>query len=341
MDNNILKYLTTRNIIFFIMLIILIVFISKIQDIAIMFFASFVISCSLNPLVDKLEEKIKNRNLATLGVLGSAIILVLSVITPVIFLLSHEVKQFSTTIPKIFSNFHLFIKDSPYLERFKLFDIDWQGILSTVSTYTSDIMNEIINIGLNLSSALIYLIVSFIIIYYLIADKDLIRKTFLRLFPSTMRERSGEIYDIISKKIGGYIIALLTTIAWVGVVMIVGLLLFKVNYAVLLGLITAIFDIVPIVGPLIALTICLIAVSSSGWGAVAAVILVYIIAQVTENNIVRPFVFGKFLDIHPILIFFFLFVTAKFLGATGVIFAPAIAATVSVLIEEVYMKNIE
>jgi len=59
-----------------------------------------------------------------------------------------------------------------------------------------------------------------------------------------------------------------------------------------------------------------------------------------ENNLVRPYIFGKFLDLHPLIIYLFLFITAQYLGVVGVIFAPAIAATVCVLIQELYIKNI-
>ena len=156
-----------------------------------------------------------------------------------------------------------------------------------------------------------------------------------------MRERAGDILDIISKKIGGYIIALLATMACVGVIMTAGLCIFRVEYAVFLGLLTGILDIIPIVGPAIALVICLIATFESGWGAILAVLGVFAVAQLVENNFVRPYVFGKIMNIHPLMIFLFLFITAKYMGAAGVIFAPAIAATVCVLVEELYIKNLE
>ena len=46
------------------------------------------------------------------------------------------------------------------------------------------------------------------------------------------------------------------------------------------------------------------------------------------------------MDLHPLIIFFALFVTAKFFGAMGVVLAPAIAATVCVLLDELYIKPI-
>ena len=72
----------------------------------------------------------------------------------------------------------------------------------------------------------------------------------------------------------------------------------------------------------------------------AGKLLVFAIAQIAENNLVKPYIFGKFLALHPLIIYLFLFITAQHLGVVGVIFAPAIAATVCVLIEELYIKNI-
>ena len=129
--------------------------------------------------------------------------------------------------------------------------------------------------------------------------------------------------------------------ASVGVVMTIGLLILKVDYAVILGLLTAVFDIIPIIGPAIALVIILLMIYKKGAGVIIGAIVVFAIAQLAENYLVKPYVFGKLMNLHTIVIYFFLFLTAQFLGVVGVIFAPAIASTVCVLIEEVYMKNIE
>ena len=334
------KYLTAKNIVFFIMTILFIIFIIKIQDIAIMFFASYVIACSLNPIVDKLENKFK-RGPASAIVLGSAILLIISFFTPILMLLGGELKTFSTAFPNYFTKLYYSIINMPFVGKFGAFQFDWQGIISSAASYTSNFINELINLGINLSSAFIYLIVSIIIIYYFMADKTLIKETYLRLFPTDMKEKAGSVLDIISKKIGGYIVALLATMICVGLIMIIGLSLFKIKFAVFLGLLTGLLDIIPVVGPAIALVICLIVTFEFGWKAILAVLGVFAVAQLVENNFVRPYIFGKLMDVHPLMIFLFLFITAKYMGAAGVIFAPAIAATICVLIEELYIKNLE
>ena len=103
---------------------------------------------------------------------------------------------------------------------------------------------------------------------------------------------------------------------------------------------TAILDLIPIVGPAIALVIILLVVFKLGLVKICLAVAVFAFAQWAENNLVRPYVFSKFLNIHPLIIYFFLFITAQYLGIIGVIFAPAIAATVCVLIEELYIKTI-
>jgi len=124
-------------------------------------------------------------------------------------------------------------------------------------------------------------------------------------------------------------------------VMTLGLLIFKINYAIILGLLTGVLDIIPVIGPAIALVICLIATYEAGWGAIAVVILVFCAAQLIENNVVRPYAFGKLLNLHPIIIFLFIFIATKYLGVIGTLFAPAIAAVVCVLVEEIYIKNLK
>ena len=338
-ENLFQKYISAKNIIFFILAILFIIFITKIKDIAILFFASYVIACSLNPLVDKLSKKMKRG-------LASAIVLVLTVsvlgmfFIPIIAMAGHEIKSFVTNIPQYIDFIKDFIHTTPIINKSQLANIEISDFISSATGITSNFVNKSINLSVNFASAMVYFLAALIIIYYFMADKEEVKNAYMSLFPAQMKTRADEIIETISKKIGGYVIAQIATMTSVGIIMAIGLLLIKVEYAVLLGLITAVLDIVPVVGPGLALAICLITAYKAGPLTLALILLVFIIAQVAENNLVRPYIFGKFLDLHPLIIYLFLFITAQYLGVVGVIFAPAIAATVCVLIEELYIKNI-
>ena len=333
------KYITAKNIIFFAIAILFIIFITKIKDIAILFFASYVISCSLNPLVDFLSKKIR-RGISAGIVLTGTLGIIFAFFIPLFGMLGHEVKSFIKHTPQYFDTLKTLIMNLPFINQTRLADIDFTDFLSSASSVTSTFVNQSINISINVAQAIIYTIAAVIIMYYFMADKEKVKNGYLALFPENMKEKAMGIMSSISAKIGGYVVAQIATMSSVGLIMTIGLILSGIDYALLLGLITAILDIIPVIGPAIALVICLLTAFKSGAVAMVLVLVVFIIAQVAENNLVRPLIFGKMLNIHPLIIYLFLFITAQYLGVIGVIFAPAIAATVCVLIEELYIKSI-
>lgn len=338
-ENVFQKHITAKNILFFIIAILFLVFIAKIKDVAILFFASYVIACSLNPLVDKLSKKFK-RNIASAIVLLSTILVLGLFFLPIIIMAGHEIKSFVENVPQYIDYLRNLLVNTPVLNKSLLASINIGDFIKSASGLTSDFLNKSIDISVNFASSMIYVLAASIIIYYFMADKEQVKESYMSLFPAQMKKRADEIIETISKKIGGYVLAQIVTMTSVGIIMTIGLLLIKVEYAVLLGLITAVLDIIPVVGPTIALIICLITAYNAGPLTLALILLVFAIAQLAENNFVRPYIFGKFLDLHPLIIYFFLFITAQYLGVIGVIFAPAIAATVCVLVEELYIKNI-
>ena len=68
--------------------------------------------------------------------------------------------------------------------------------------------------------------------------------------------------------------------------------------------------------------------------------VVYMIAQWAQNQLLRPIVFGKLLNMHPLMIIVALLISARFLGFWGVILSPAIASVICVLVDELYLNKI-
>lgn len=335
------RYIGVKNFIFLLLLIFFIIFITKIKNIAILFFASYVIACSLNPIVDKLcsKKNIKRSIASTLVLLGVLFIGFLFLI-PIIVMGGQQISSFLNLLPEHFNNAKTFLLSIPFLSGTNISKIDIGGIVSSASGFTSNVVSSSIMFSKGIASFLIYFLAACIIIYYFLADKETVKKAYLSLFPNTIKNKAEEIIDSISQKVGGYVLAQIVTMASVGLIVLLGLVLIGVEYPIILGLITAIFDLVPVVGPAIALIIILLAVYKLGAIKITLVIFVFMFAQWAENNLVRPYIFGKLLDLHPLIIYFFLLITAQYLGLIGVIFAPAIAATFCVLLEELYIKSI-
>ena len=321
MENMLKKIGNSQNIIFLIGIIIYIICLFTITDIALMFFVTYVIACALNPIVDKLEKKCK-RSVAAAIVFGGFVGGILLMFLPIIIIGGKEVVHLAAQYPQYVDQVKDFVMNSPVVEEFT----NSGGLISSITT---------------ISKGGIYLFVAIIFTYFLIVDREILLNGGLRFFPKRARKRIREIIDISESKLSRFVSGQFIASASVGLIMIVGLLLLKVDSAVILGCVSAVLDIVPIVGPAIALVICLAVVYKLGWSIVILTAIIFIIAQIVENNVVKPYVFGKFMDLHPIVIYIFLFICAKYFGAVGAIFAPAIAAEVCVFIEELYLKNMD
>ena len=155
-----------------------------------------------------------------------------------------------------------------------------------------------------------------------------------------MKKKASDIVIKIAEKVGGYVIASIISGLVIWLLIAISLLILNVYFAFSLGLIAGVLDIIPVLGPTIALTLIILSAFKKGIWIVVIALVIFLGVQQISNNIVRPVVFGKFMDLHPLVIIFALLVGGKFGGLLGLILAPAIAAIISVLIDELYLKTI-
>ena len=321
MENILRKVGHSQNFIFLLGIIAYIICLFTITDIALMFFATYVVACALNPIVDKLEKKC-NRNIAAAIVFGGFVGGILLMFLPIVVIGGKEIAHLAAQYPQYVDQAKDYIMNSPVVQEFA----NSGGLLASITS---------------ISKGGIYLFVALIFTYFLIVDRDKILDGIIRFFPKKSRKKMREVFKISEEKLSKFVSGQFIASASVGLIVSIGLMLLRVDSALILGCISAVLDIIPIVGPAIALVVCLAVTYKLGWTVVILTAIIFAIAQIVENNVVKPYVFGKFMDLHPIVIYIFLFVCAKYFGVVGAIFAPAIAADACVFIEELYLKNMD
>ena len=330
-----------KTAIFIGMAIFLIWFISQIQSVALLAFASFVLACSLTPAVDKLSSfKHISRGFASTIVIVTTLLVILLFFVPIISMSIQEINQFVSNIPALVDKSVEFLSSKTLMGKSLMEYIDLGSITSASSQVASGLVNKSINITVAFMEAMTVIITMGVIVFYLIYEKNLLRDAVIAIFPHKMKQRAKEVYESIEKKVGGYVIAQILSMTTIAILTAIGLMLLDVQYSVLLGLIAGLLDIIPIVGPTIALVLGVLCAIQQGWVVVLLVVAVYLIAQWISNNFIRPYVFGKFLDLHPVIIIFAFLIAAQFLGVWGVILSPAIAALLLTLFDELYLKTI-
>lgn len=335
------KHENLKNLIFAIMAIFLLITIMQMKSIALLAFAAFVLTCSFTPAVDKLSKNNRmSRTLAATIVIISSILGVLLFLVPVTIIAGQEINQLLNNLPDLLDKIMAYLNSKTIMGKPLLEFINFESLVNSSTEITSNILNKSFDFTVSFFGGIAILVTLGVIVFYALCEKNILRNAVIALFPPRLKPRARTVYENIEEKVGGYIVAQIVLMSAVAILTALGLFIIKVPYAVLIGLIAGILDIIPIVGPIVAFLIGVLCATQIGWVGVILTCLVYLLVQWVENYFLRPLVFGKFLKLHPIIIIFAFLISAQFLGVVGVILSPAIAALIITLFDEIYLKTI-
>lgn len=333
------KWMTAKNVACALIFLAVILFIPKIINVFLLFYAAFVVTSSLEPFIVKMQKHIGRKPAATIAVTALLLITLVTII-PIIVAAVHQIASFVQTFPDVFDKSVQTFSEKTLWGR-RLVDLfDLQSVLTSMGGFTQNIINKSIGFTVNIAQVSIFLFVFMMIVFYLAMDKEYIEDKFSQFFPPEIKENAKNILNTISEKVGAYVRTQVIAMIAVGFMVMVGLMILGVNYAFLLGFISGILDIIPIIGPAIALVAIILVAYSAGWVKVLLAIGIFLLCQQLSNYVVRPFLFGRFMSLHPLTLLLALFIAQKYLGLIGVILSPAIASTICVLVDELYIKKI-
>ncbi|MBR1460326.1 AI-2E family transporter [bacterium] len=334
------KLLNIKTIIFVLLTVAFILTAPKIIGLLLMLFASFVLAAALNPFVNKLESKFKNRSLAAIVSLLIVFVLIIVLILPIIIMGVKEVEVVATILPEKLLKFYQSAVNFCIYGHSLSDIIPTENIINASPDVAQGLFNHLSNITLGFFQMCFFGIMLTMFVFYIIVDKHYLKSKFIEFFPPHFKSKAESILYDITSKVGNYIRAQILSMFAVGLMITISVAILGIDYPVLLGLIAGICDIIPILGPSIALAVIIMVAYPLGIVKIILAIILFLTAQQLSNYVIRPFLFGKFMKLHPITILVALVVAQEFLGIWGVILSPAIAATVCVLFDELYLNPI-
>jgi predicted PurR-regulated permease PerM len=175
---------------------------------------------------------------------------------------------------------------------------------------------------------------------YLTIDAPRMRDYLVVFWPRARQPRVSRLSNEMGARLGHWAIgqALLCVIigggAWLG------LQLIGVPYAALLGLVWALAEFVPGIGPFLsAIPSIVLGFTVSPQVGVASAVFSLVWSQV-ENNVITPKVMGSAVELHPLVILVALLVGSELLGAPGALLAIPVAATGAVIFDELRLERV-
>lgn len=173
-----------------------------------------------------------------------------------------------------------------------------------------------------------------ILTFYLLVEADALHNTFLRLFPSRNRTRVAAASRDITVKVSAWLGGQLLLGAIIGITSAIGLWLLGVPYFSVLALISAVGEMIPVVGPLLAAIPAIAVASTVSMQKVLLVIVFFIVQQQFENHVLVPKVMERQVGISPVAVILALLIGGKLLGILGAILAVPTAAILQVVVSE-------
>jgi predicted PurR-regulated permease PerM len=295
-------------------------------------FIAIFLALALNPAVDRLERRLKRRGIAT----GVVFLAALGAVVGIAFLfvptLVNQINDFAGKVPDYLHDltkgrgrlgflqqkYHLVDKARKALHdggASKLF-----GLSGTALALAKGVVNVV----------LATVTIAFMTLFMLLEGPRWVESFFSLLRPESRRRWRAVGHDIY-RTVGGYVTGNLLISLIAGTLTTIVLLITGVPYALALGLIVAILDLIPLAGATIAAIIVGAVAFLHSVPAGIIVIVFFLLYQQVENHLIQPVVYGRTVQLSPLAVLISVLIGAQLAGVLGALAAIPVAGSLQVI----------
>jgi predicted PurR-regulated permease PerM len=216
-----------------------------------------------------------------------------------------------------------------------------QSQLSTLPARLSAAAVPLLSMATGVIGSVYATITILLLSFFLLLDGERFANAGLSLFPATERPRLRRLLDQSAGAVSGYITGNLTIslIAGVSTFAFLSMPFVGMPYAVVLALIVALFDLIPLVGATIGAVI--VSVVGLFYEPRIGIILIifFLIYQQIENNVLQPLVYGRSVRLHPLVVFLAVLAGGELLGILGALLAIPVAEILRILLVDWFERR--
>lgn len=313
------------------------------------FIVGWLISLIASPVVHFFEEKFKVKRKAVSAIV---IIAVIAVVVLAVYLIGAKlVKEgigFINEVPKLWE-----IVLDEFDQVGKSLDVLYvklpgdvqdkiQKITSEMGTYFEGIIGNISaptfeavgNVAKQIPDIIMAVIICLLSAYFFVADKGYMAQVAEKYVPASIRYNFELIKRSFRKAIGGYFKAQFKIECWIYLLLVIGLLILNVKYALLVALGIAFLDFLPVFGTgTVMIPWAVIAFLGKDYRMTFGLVIIWLVGQLVRQ-IIQPKIVGDSIGVDAIPTLFLLYIGYKIGGVVGMIFAVPIGIIIANLYEE-------
>lgn len=327
-------------------------FLYEIKSLFIYLFIALVVTLIANPFVNFFNNKCKfPRTIAIIVTLVFILLILIGFImmfVPLIITQAENLSLLNTaTLEKNITN--LLDQINNY---FSGHNIDAQNLLMDskissklnfdfVPVFLNALLNTLSDVGVGIGAVLFST-------FFFLKDKEIFIRNFKMILPNEHEEKILITIEKTNHLLSRYFIGLIIQLTILFVLYLAVLLIFGVENAFIIAFLSAILNIIPYIGPLIASILVCVLTMLGNIGAESQadmiytalyVLIGYCIVQLIDNNVSSPIIFSNSINSHPLEIFFVILISGYVTGILGMILAIPIYTTFKVVAKEFFPKN--
>jgi predicted PurR-regulated permease PerM len=295
-------------------------------------FIAVFLALALNPAVDRLERRIGRRGISTGIVFLAALVAIALIGWLIIPTVIDNVNSFAHKVPDYLDDltkgrgrlgflqekYHLVDKARKALREggaSKLF-----GVSGTAVAAAKGVVNAV----------LAFVTIAFLTFFMLLEGPNWIDRFFSLLQPDSRKRWRGVGHDVY-RTVGGYVSGNLLISLIAGGLTSIVLTIMGVPFAIALGLIVGILDLIPLAGATIAAIIVGAVAFIHSIPAGIVVVVFFIVYQQVENHILQPIVYGRTVQLSPLVVLISVLIGAELAGVLGALAAIPVAGSIQVV----------
>jgi predicted PurR-regulated permease PerM len=227
------------------------------------------------------------------------------------------------------------------------------SIIPNIQKWLLDISNRVAHGVSGAVGSIVSLFTVPIIVFYLLLDAQRIYSSLINLAPKHTATDIQDLLNRLEQMLNHYLRGQLKLSFYMFIITTAALLIFGVKNALLLGFLAGVTEIIPIIGPMIALIPALLVTYfipseymifsfvEFGWARALFLLAFYLSLQWFEGHIMVPRIMGKDLNLHPLTVVFALLAGGFLAGIPGMLLSLPIAASLKVVFETYYPSFIQ
>ncbi len=327
------KHVSYKLILFVALLLLLVWFAVQIAWVLKLLVISLLIVYVLYPMVGVCEARLHLRHgpavILTFFLFLLIMIALMSLVVPVV---QNEIQEIVRDIPYYARQIQQYVEElTDYLLAFGLEREHLESVINFPSNIPR-LVDEVALISISMVSSAVDIFFVLFIVFYLLYDFKSVRSGMIGLVPAVYREHAEAIMGIVDRNFGGYIRGNIVRCTVVGILTGSILAIFGVPYALLLGVLAGVLNIILYIGPYIAAVPALLLSFSPHTPSPFVIIAIYVTVQSIDAIVLSPLLLGRAVRLRPITVIVCLLIGQQLAGFLGMIFSTPLAGIVRSLL---------